>query len=93
MIDGIEPTVELLTVVLIGTEISIDEHVCLLVTEDIATDSLTEDCRIAIDIEVVVLQLEGESDLLTEDIEVLTVGYRSIGEYRTYLDTEGKYES
>ena len=54
----------------IGTIQGIDEHIGFLVRRDVATNILTKHLRVAVDIEEVVLQLEGESDQFTCLIEI-----------------------
>lgn len=63
----------------------IDEHIRLLVRCDIATNLLTEHLGIAVNIEVIILQLERQSYLLAKLIQVLCILIRSIGKDSTHL--------
>ena len=63
----------------------IDEHISLLVGCDIATNLLTEHLGIAVNIEVIILQLERQSYLLAKLIQVLCILIRSIGKDSTHL--------
>ena len=49
---------------------SVDEHIGLLVAHNVAADGLAEDSGIAIDVEIIVLQLEGQSNLFAKLIEI-----------------------
>ena len=65
--------------------VSIDEHEGLLIAGDVTADSFSEHLLIAVDIEIVVLQLEGQTDELTKLIETLSVIMRCSGQQRAHL--------
>ena len=66
---GFNPSHQFGTLLGVGTIHGIDEHIGLLVRGDITTNGLAEDLGVAIDIEQVVLQLEGQTNLLTKLIQ------------------------
>ena len=69
----------------VGSVEGVDKHVRLLVAKYVAADSLAEHGRVAVNVEIVVLQLESESHLLAELIKVVGIGGRCVGENSAYL--------
>ena len=88
-----DPMHELLALLVVGAVQGVDEHVGLLVRCDIATDGLTEDACVAIDVEEVILQLEGQSHLFAKLIEGIGVGGRRVGEDGTHLRGTGEQDA
>ena len=84
------PAFKLTTLLFVGMIKGIDEHECLLVRRDISTDSLTEHTCVAIYVEEVVLQLESQTYLLTESIQIVSILLRSTGKDGTNLECASK---
>ena len=82
---GTYPAVELLALTVVGSVECIDEHIRLLVTEDVAADGLTEHFGVAIDVEIVVLQLEGKAHLFAELVQVVRIFFGRTGKDGTHL--------
>ena len=60
---SIHPTLQFGTLLCIGTIEGVDEHVGLLVRSNVAADSLAEYLRVAINVKIVILQLESSPNL------------------------------
>ena len=67
------PTLQFRTVFVGSVKQGIDEHEGLLVTKDIATDFLAKNLRVTINIKIVILKLEGKSEVLSETVECLCI--------------------
>ena len=76
---------ELLALLFIGQVQGIDEHECFFIRSDVATNSLAKHTRVAIDIEEIVLQLEGQSHLFAKLIERLGILFGSICQNGAHL--------
>ena len=85
VICGIDPVHQFGTLTAVGTVDGIDEHVGLLVAEDVSADGLAEYFRVAINIQIVVLQLECQSHAFAEGIERIGIGLWGIGHDGTNL--------
>lgn len=69
---------------------SVDEEERLLATEDIATDFLAKHGGITVDIQIIILKLESQTNLFGKTIEHLSVGIGSIGDKGTHLGGTGE---
>ena len=69
---------------------SVDEEKRLLATEDIATDFLAKHGGITVDIQIIILKLESQTNLFGKTIEHLSVCIGSIGDKGTHLGGTGK---
>ena len=76
---GCCPPDELFALMGIGPVEGIDQHVGLLVGCDVAPYGLAENFWIAVDVEIVVLQLESQPHLLAEFVEVDSVFLGCVG--------------
>ena len=81
----LHPALQFLALRRIGTEEGVDEHVGFLVGGDVAADGLAKHLLVAIDVEIVVLQLEGQSYLFAKAIEIVGVLLRGPCEDGTNL--------
>ena len=72
-VSGRNPFNEFIAARPVGSVICIDKHICLFVAQDIATYGLAENLRVAIDIKIVVLQLEGQTYLLAKLIQIVGI--------------------
>ena len=79
------PAHQLGTLLPVGTLASIDEHVSLLVRHDVAADGLAEHGRVAVNVEQVVLQLEGQPYLLAKLVERVGISLGGVGQYGPHL--------
>ena len=61
------------------------EHIGLLVAEDVAADGFAEGRRVAIHVQNVILQLKSQSDMDAEVVQRLLLRLGGIGNIRAYL--------
>ena len=71
---------------------SIDEHERLLVAQNITTDGFAKGFKIAIDVQIIVLQLECQTHFLTIGIESLGIRFGCATQQSTYLKCTGKQD-
>ena len=76
----------------VGQPQGVDEQVGLLAAEDVAAVLLAEHGRVAVDVEVVVLQLEGEAYLFGEGVEGFGVGLGGSGEHGAEAGRAGQQD-
>ena len=87
---GTNPVLQFLALLIVGTVVGIDEHVGLLVRRDVTANGFAEDLRVAIDVEQVVLQLEGQSHLFANTIQSVGILFGRIGQQGTRLQRTGQ---
>ena len=64
---------------------SVDEHICLFVAKYVAADGLSEHGRVAVNVKIIVLQLEGKPHLLAELVQIICVFIRRTAQNCAYL--------
>ena len=73
----------------IGAAQGVDEQEGLFATENVASDFLAKHSRVAVDIEVVVLQLEGQANFFGKTVEGIGIGVGGLADEGTHLDGTG----
>lgn len=54
---------------MVGAVVGVDEEECLFVAEDVAAGVFAKHGGVAIDVQVIILQLKGEAEVLSEIVE------------------------